>query len=132
MKLWYQVLIKHNKESDDGMLKQALTPCLFDAVSYTDAESRAYEWADVNVTGEFTIHKVTKTNIAEVVEHEMNDLWFKAKVIYSTVDGDSDREIKITTFLLVSAENVKNAYDLIEEHLNSMLVPFSIPAIIFS
>lgn len=129
MKIWYTCKVKHNKEMDDGMLKQVTDVFLLDAVSYTDAESRIYEICERDVTGEFTVTQITKTNIAEVIQHEGSDKWYKSKVVYMTVDGDSDKEVKINTYLLVSADDVKQAFDRIEEHLNSMLVPFEIPSI---
>lgn len=129
MKIWYSCKVKHNKELEDGMIKQVTDAFLLDAVSYTDAESRVYEICERDISGEFTVSQITKTNIAEVINHHDADLWFKSKVVYATVDGDSEKEVKINTYLLVSAENVKQAYDRIEEHLNSMLVPFDIPSI---
>lgn len=129
MKIYYNAKIKHNKEMDDGMLKQVTEDYLFDAVSYTDAEAKAYEYAERNISGEFSVTKITHTNISEVINHEDGDLWLKAKVCYQAVDGDSDKPININTYLLVSAVNVKQAYERIEDHLSSMLVPFSVPTI---
>jgi len=121
--------VKHNKEMEDGMLKQVTDVFLLDAVSYTDAESRLYEICERDISGEFTVTQITKTNIAEVIAHEDSEKWYKSKVVYMTVDGDSDKEVKINTYLLVSADNVKQAHERIEEHLNSMLVPYEIPSI---
>lgn len=129
MKIWYSCKVKHNKELEDGMVKQVTDAFLLDAVSYTDAESRLYEICERDISGEFSVTQITKTNIAEVVSHEGSENWYKSKVVYSTVDGDSEKEVKINTYLLVSADDVKHAFDLIEEHLNSMLVPFEIPSI---
>ena len=129
MKIWYSCKVKHNKELDDGMLKQVTDAYLMDAVSYTDAESRMYEICERDISGEFTVTQITKTNIAEVIHHEDSEKWFKSKVVYATVDGDSEKEVKINTYLLVSADHVKQAYERIEDHLNSMLVPYDIPSI---
>ncbi|MFY0605378.1 MAG: DUF4494 domain-containing protein [Cyclobacteriaceae bacterium] len=129
MKIWYSCKVKHNRELDDGMLKQVTDAFLLDAVSYTDAESRLYEICERDIRGEFTVTQITKTNIAEVVEDDAYDKYFKCKVVYATVDGDSDKEVKINTYLLVSAEHVKQAFEKVEEHLNAMLVPFEIPSI---
>lgn len=129
MKIWYSCKIKHNRELEDGMLKQVTDAYLLDAVSYTDAETRLYEICERDVTGEFTVTLISKTNIAEVVFDEKYDKWFKCKVVYATIDGDSEKEVKINTYLLVSADNVKQAHEKVEEHLNSMLVPFEIPSI---
>lgn len=129
MKIWYTCKVKHNRELDDGMLKQVTDVFLLDAVSYTEAESRLYEICERDVRGEFTVTQITKTNIAEVIHHEDADKWYKSKVVYSTVDGDSEKEVKINTYLLVSAQDVKQAHERIESHLNSMLVPYEIPSI---
>lgn len=129
MKIWYSCKVKHNKEVEDGLVKQVTTSFLLDAVSYTEAESRMYELCERDVSGEFAITQITKTNIAEVIQEDGMDLWFKSKVVYATVDGDSEKEVKINTYLLVSAETVKDAYDRIEQHLHAMLVPYDIPSI---
>ncbi len=129
MKIWYSCKVKHNKEMDDGMLKQVTDAFLLDAVSYTDAESRLYEICERDIHGEFTVTQITKTNIAEVIMEEDAEKWYKSKVVYMTVDGDSEKEVKINSYLLVSAEHVKQAYEKLEQHLNSMLVPYEIPSI---
>lgn len=129
MKIWYSCKVKHNKELEDGMVKQVTDAYLLDAISYTEAESRLYEISERDISGEFTVTQITKTNIAEVVAHEGAEKWYKCKVVYNTVDGDSQKEVKINTYLLVSADDAKDAFERIEQHLNSMLVPFDIPSI---
>lgn len=129
MKVWYSCKVKHNQQLDDGLLKQVTSAFLLDAVSYTDAESRMYEICERDVTGEFAITRITKTNIAEIISEDGEEQWYKCKVVYSTVDGDSEKEVKINNYLLVNAAQVKDAYEKVEAHLNSMLVPYDIPSI---
>ncbi len=129
MKLWYSCKVKYGKQNDEGIMKQVSEPFLVDAWTYTEAESRIYEAMEQNVAGEFSIHSITKTNISEVINYEDADYWYKCKVSYSTVDGDAGKEVKINTYFLVSAENVKQAFERVEDNLSSMLVPFEIPSI---
>lgn len=117
---------------EDGLLKQVTESFLLDAISYTEAESRMYAICERDISGDFSITQITKTNVAEVIFEEGSALWFKSKVVYATVDGDSEKEVKINTYLMVNADNVKQAYDRIETHLNSMLVPYEIPSISLS
>ena len=128
MKIWYKVKIKHNREMDDGMLKQVTEEYLFDAVSYTDAEKRAYEFAEESITGEFTITAITKTNIAEYVPGDDGD-YYTCKVVYQSVDEDTGKLTNITTNILTNAQNAVLAHTKIVEHLKGMLVPFQIPVI---
>jgi hypothetical protein len=129
MKTWYQCKIKHSKEAEDGFLKQVTEAFVVDAVSYTDAEARINEIAARDIPGEFAVTQITKMNIAEVINNDDAELWFKCKVVYSTVDGDSEKEVKINTYILVSALHLKQAFETIEEHFKGMVVPFEIPSI---
>ena len=130
MKVWYICKAKYGKEMDDGIMKQVTEAHLVDAVSYTEAESRIYAAMEQNVAGEFSITAISKSNISEVMNYEDCDDWYKCKVSYSTVDGDSEKEVKINTYYLVCAENVKQAYERVDDNMNSMLVPFEIPSIV--
>ncbi|MDX1629186.1 MAG: DUF4494 domain-containing protein [Fulvivirga sp.] len=132
MKTWYTCKIKHNKEAEDGLLKQVTEAFLVDAVSYTDAETRINEIAERDMHGEWAVTQITKTNIAEVIPSEEAESWFKCKVTYTTVDGDNDKEKKINTYMLVAALHAKQAFETIEEHFKGMLVPYDIPSITLS
>lgn len=129
MKIWYNCKVKFTKETDDGFLKQVSENYLVDAVSYTDAESRIYAIMEDYVRGEFSVASIAKTNLSEVINYEDEENWYKCKVTYSTVDADKGKEVKVTSYMLVSAAQVKQAFERIEDNLSSMLVPFDIPAI---
>lgn len=129
MKIWFTCKAKYGKENDEGIMKQVTEAYLVDAVSYTDAETRIYAAMEQNIAGEFAITAITKSNISEVINYEDSDYWYKCKVTYSTVDGDSEKEVKINTYFLVGAEDVRQAFVRVEDNLSSMLVPFEIPSI---
>jgi len=129
MKIWYSCKIKSYRESEDGLLKQVTDVYLVDAVSYTEAETRMNEQVGAQTPGEWSITNITKTNYSEVINYEDVDTWYKCKITYATVDGDTEKEVKVTTYYLVSASSTKEAYERTEDNLSSMLVPFEIPAV---
>ena len=129
MKIWYSCKVKFSRETEDGFLKQVTENYLVDAISYTEAETRIYGLMEQNVHGEFSVTNISKTNLSEVINYEDEEAWFKCKVTYSTVDGDKGKEVKVTTYFLVAAAHVKQAYERVEDNLSSMLVPFDIPSI---
>ena len=130
MKVWFSCKVKYGRETDEGSLKQVTDAYLFDAVSYTDAETRVHDVVGRELPGEFAVTQISKTNIVEVVNYEDSETWYKCKVSYSAVDADQGgKEKKINTYLLVSADNVREAYDRTEKHFDSMLVPYEIPSI---
>lgn len=131
MKTWYSCKIKYNKEQDNGMLKQVTEAYLVDAMSYTEAESRIYEAMERDIRGEFVVTNITKTNLSEIIknEGETSEGWYKTKIIYSTVDGDSDKEVVINNYFLVAGDSITECIEKTQAFLNSMIVPYSIPSI---
>lgn len=129
MNSYYTVKVKYIKQMEDGALKRVTEPYLLDAVSFTDAEARIYKELGQMIRGEFLVTGVAKTDYADIFHYEDYDTWYKCKVTYVSVDADSGKEKKISNNFLVTANNVKQAYERIEESLKSMLVSFHIPKI---
>ena len=68
MKTYFNVKIKYKLEDDQGKLKSINEEYLVDAVNFTEAEARITEhFADS--MGEFTVEKVTKTKILDVINY---------------------------------------------------------------
>lgn len=129
MKIWYSCKVKYEKTDDEGIRKLTTDTFLIDAYTYTEAEARIYENMERDIAGEFAVTNISKTNISELLHLDDGDYWYKAKVTYSSVDGDSGKEVNVNTYFLVNAEDIKEAFDRISHSLNSMLVPFEIPSI---
>lgn len=132
MNSWFTIKVKYTKQFEDGRLKRVTEPYLVDAVSFTDAEARIYEEIGSQVTGEFQITGISKTDYADIFYYEDSDDWYKCKLTYVTVDGDQGKEKKVSNNFLVTAGNIKEAYDRIKESLSEMTVTFEVPSIMMS
>jgi len=129
MRTWFLVSVKYAKESEEGLLKQISEEYLFDAISFTEAESLTYTKLAEMIRGDFQIVRITRSNYVDVFFYEDADLWHSCKVVYHVADGDTGKEKKVTQHMLVTAENVDQAFDRIRESLSNMLVTFTIPEI---
>lgn len=129
MTTWYSCKVKYGRQEEDGGLKQVTDEYLVDAVSYTDAEARVHHLGR-ELPGDFAVASIRKTNFAEVIPAEEAETWFKCKVTYHTVDGDRDKEVKITTYLLVCAHHIKQAFETLEAHFSGMIVAYEVPSVI--
>ncbi len=125
---WFQSKVKFLRQMDNGLIKQITEQYLVDAMSFTECEARVMQEVGEGMR-EVTMMAVAKSNIKEVVFYGDTDMWFKTKVTYNMMDEDTEKEKKITTYMLVNANDVKEAYERTEEHLKEMLVPFQIPKI---
>ncbi|HLW29668.1 MAG TPA: DUF4494 domain-containing protein [Brumimicrobium sp.] len=132
MNNWFTVKVKYTKQLEDGRLKRVTEPYLVDSVSFTDAEARIYEEVGQSVQGEFLITGISKTDYADIFYYDDSDIWYKCKLTYVSIDGDEGKEKKISSNFLVTASNVKEAYERIQESLSDMTVTFEIPSIMLT
>jgi hypothetical protein len=132
MKTWYICKVKYQKQDEKGSVKNISEQYLVDAVSFTEAEARIYEKLGSVIPGEFNISNISKTNVTDVFYYEDSDIWHKCKMTYTLEVEDSGKEKKITNYVLLTAPNVKTAYDRVYESLNNMLVEFKVPEVVES
>ncbi|MGB3775471.1 MAG: DUF4494 domain-containing protein [Leeuwenhoekiella sp.] len=129
---WYECKVKYRKTDEaSGAQKVKTEPFLVDAISYTEAESRITEEmaAYLREGEEINITNIKVANYAEIHPFENTDRWFKAKVSLIALDEESGKERKTNIYLLVQANNVKEAYENTEHVMRDTMGEYSIPAI---
>jgi len=129
MNSWHTVKVKYTKQLQDGTLKRVTEPYLVNSISFTDAEARIHQEVGEFTRGEFLVTSISKTDFADIFHYDDADVWYKAKVSYVTEDADGGKEKKVSNNFLISAHNVKEAYERIEESLRGLQVDFDIPSI---
>jgi len=113
---------------DNGLIKSITEQYLVNSMSFTECEARVLSEQGEGVR-EVTCQAIARSNIKEVAFYGDTDLWFKVKVCYNLMDEDTEKEKKISTYILVNANDAREAYDRCAEHLKEMLVPFQIPKV---
>ena len=123
MASWYLGKIRFQKEDETGKLKTTNEAYLVDALSYTEAEARLYEQI-VTGASDFTVNSITRMRLADLFAYEDGEKWFKAKVVYYSVDEKSGKEKKVVNYMLVNAEDIAQALARITESMRTMLIPY--------
>ncbi|WP_299897306.1 DUF4494 domain-containing protein [uncultured Aquimarina sp.] len=126
---WYECKVKYRKINDSGVQKVTTEPYLVDAVSYTEAETRINEEMSAYVSEEFIITNIKVANFAEIHPFENSDRWFKSKVSLIAYDEESGKERKTNMYLLVQANDVKEAFDNTNSVMKATMGDYTIPAI---
>lgn len=111
MTQFIETKVSHEKQFENGKIKNVCTPYLVDAMSFTEAESRIIEEVSPYMTGEFTVSAVRKTNIAEVFDKFEGDKWYNVKVEYITIDDKTGAEKRAPNLYLILAYDFINAYN---------------------
>jgi hypothetical protein len=127
--IWYECKVKYRKTDDIGSQKVTTEPYLVDAISYTEAESRINEEMKAYVSEEFKITNIKVANYAEIHPFENADRWFKSKVSLIAFDEESGKERKTNMYILVQANDVKEAYDNTVAVMKNTMGDYIIPAI---
>jgi len=125
---WFQTRVKFLKQQDNGLIKAISEQYLVDAMSFTEAEARIQQELRQGQR-DVTLVSVARSPIKEVVVYGDTDLWFKVKVTYTAQDEESEKERKVTTYLLVNANDVQEAYARTQEHLKEWLIPYQVPKV---
>lgn len=123
---YYQATITHTRQCEDGLLKRVSSNYLVDALSFTEAESNVYSWAEVNITGEFVVKNIRATKITEICNPEDSDLFWLVKTKFQTVDGDRDKMVTVNYSYIVGSEDMETAIALVRELTSQYLVDVQI------
>ena len=126
---WYEIKVKYRKTHETGEQKMSTDTYLLDAVSYTEAEARINEEMAALTSEEFRIMNIKVANFSEVHPFENADRWFKAKVALLAIDEESGKEKKTNIYLLVQANDVKEAFENTTTAMQDTMGDYNIPAI---
>jgi hypothetical protein len=129
MQTWYECKVKYLKIDQGGFERNVSDNYLIDAVSYTDAESRIFEIMKEITRGDFQVMNIKRSNVSEVISKNDGEWWFKAKINMVTIDEEAGKEKKATNYILIMANDLKDAFHQLEEGLSYMLVPYVTTAI---
>lgn len=127
MQTWFECKVKYVKIDQDGRERKVTDVYLIDAVSFTDAEARMIKQMQQLVRGgEFTMKDIKESNVVEIFPSEDGGWWYKAKISLVTIDEKAGKEKKITNYMLVEADDIKQALERLEEGMSYILVPVQI------
>lgn len=126
---WYECKVKYRKLDENGVQKVTTEPYLVDALSYTEAEKRINEEMAMYISEEFLITNIKVANFAEIHPFENSDRWFKTKVALVAYDEESGKERKSNIYLLVQANDVKEAFDNTNAVMKDTMGDYTIPSI---
>lgn len=129
---WYECKVKYRKfDETSGTQKVKTEPFLVDAISYTEAESRITQEmsAYLSESEEIKITNIKVANFAEIHPFENADRWFKSRVSLIAFDEESGKERKTNQYLLVQANDVKEAYENTVGVMKDTMGEYTIPAV---
>lgn len=133
MQTYYETKVSYNKDAGEGKITAAKEVFLCRALSYTDAEQHMIEVASSYAFDSEIEVEIKKVKYVDVFtsENPNADKFYKAKVVYTIMDGEGDnlKEKKVAQLFLVQAWDIKSTLASLEKNLKDGMSDFSIHTI---
>ncbi|MBP5680346.1 MAG: DUF4494 domain-containing protein [Bacteroidales bacterium] len=126
MNNWYECRVKFEKVLENGTQKKVTEVYLVDAMSFTEAENRIIEEMTPYISGEFEVTAVKKDRISEMFIDPEGDKWYRAKVMFITLDEKSGAEKKSASIMLVQAKDFQTAIKNLENGMKGTMSDWEI------
>lgn len=128
MHTWFECKIRYEKTIENGVNKAVTEPYIVDALSFTEAEARIIELVTPFISGEYTVADIKRVNFNEIFNStsDKDDRYFKAKLLYVTLDEKSGKEKKTGSNILVKASDIRRAIKLIDENMKGSMADYEI------
>lgn len=129
MNMKFEAKVRYEKVCErTGRVKMVTEKYLVEAVNFAEAETRIHKEMETFISGEFSVTNINNVNYAEVIQTE-GDRWYKGKVSFVSIDENAGREKMVSHNVLVQANDVKQAYDNIQEAFKDMTVDYTIASV---
>ncbi|HBJ76816.1 MAG TPA: phage tail protein [Porphyromonadaceae bacterium] len=123
---WFECKVGYEKTFEDGTRKKVFEPYLVDALTFTEAEARIIEEITPFITGEFIISDIKRAKIAELFDNPKGDRWFKAKLLFITIDERNGKEKKTPSLVMVKALDFSSALSNLMEGMKGTMADFEV------
>jgi len=126
---WFETVVKFQKTCEDGQIRTVSEKYLVDALTFTEAESRILDETKPFVSGDIGVARVNRSHIAELFYNPSGDRWYRAKVMFVTLDEEKAVEKKTAVAMMVQSSNLKEALELLIEKLSTTLSDWEVASI---
>ena len=129
MQKWFECTIKYEKELEDGKVAKITERYLVDALTFSEAEARIIKEMKPFISGEFEVANINPQKYSELFWNEKCDKWFKTKVNFIVLDEEKGVEKKVANYMLVQANDLKEARELLVEGMKGSQADWEIASI---
>lgn len=126
---WFEVKVKYEKTAEEGRVVKVNELYLFDALTFTEAESRVNEELKPFISGEFFAATIRRAKINEMFFNENGDKWYRAKVNFVTLDEEKGVEKRTAVTMMVQADSVKDAWDVLADRMKGSMADYEVAGI---
>lgn len=129
---WFECKVKYEKTMENGLVKKVNEPYLVEALNFTEAERRIIEEITPFMTGAFEVSDIKRAHYAELFEErddDRADRFFRAKLVFITLDEKSGKEKKTSNQVLIQAADLRDAIKRLDEGMKGSMLDYTIASV---
>lgn len=128
---WFECKVRYEKTQEDGSEKLVNELYVVDALSFTEAEASIIDNMAVYVSGELKIANINPTNYNEIFFSDIDDddLWFKARLAFITIDEKSNNEKRSYVNYLIQAKCIERAKRYVDEVMGKTMIDYELKSL---
>jgi hypothetical protein len=126
---WFETKIKYEKTAEEGKIVKVTEAYLVDALSFTEAEARIIEEMKPFISGEMVVTHIRRAKVNELFYNENGDKWYRAKVMFISLDEEKGIEKKTACTMFVQANDTKEANAGILEGMKASMADYEIASV---
>lgn len=128
---WFECKVRYEKTQEDGSEKLVNELYVVDALSFTEAEASIIDNMSVYVSGEFKVANINPTNYNEIFFSDIDDddLWFKARLAFITIDEKSYNEKRSYVNYLIQAKCIERAKRYVDEVMGKTMIDYELKSL---
>ncbi len=128
---WFECKVRYEKTQEDGSEKLVNEQYVVDALSFTEAEASIIDNMSVYVSGEFKVANINPANYNEIFFSDIDDddLWFKARLAFITIDEKKDKEKRTYANYLIQAKCIERAKRYVDEVMGKTMNDYELKSL---
>lgn len=128
---WFEAVANYPKQMEDGSQKKVNETYVVDAMTCTEAESKVKKELMPYTSGELNVKSTKTASYSEIFfsDREKDDKWYKAKLVFITLDEKSGKDKRSNITYLVQADNFVSALKNVQEVMGGTLIDYEISCI---
>ena len=116
---FFEVKVKLQKTMEDGQQKKVSEQYVVEAATFGEAERRIAECLKPYIEGEFEVTDIKIAGYGQIINDNQDaDKFFKAKVLFITLDETTGKEKKTSELYLVQSDTLESAESDVKSFLN--------------
>lgn len=128
---WFECKVRYEKTQEDGSDKLVNELYVVDALSFTEAEASIIDNMAVYVSGKLKIANINPANYNEIFFSDIDDddLWFKARLAFITIDEKKDKEKRTYVNYLIQAKCIERAKRYVDEVMGKTMIDYELKSL---